>query len=358
MALSALPEWTKKLPTPTTSLCNRIEALTEWTKLPIIEVRVGSDSDFPKIRKILEWLNDYPILVRIASAHRTPEAMTALAHSFPNVLVSLENDGEYKTVDPEIQEVANRLQIITCIAAAGGSAHIAGMTASETEVPVLAFPVPSSTNGQWESDASMRHMPPGIPNWVSAFEAILVNQAKAIYDRTKWSSEKIYIPEYALNNPDIQNLIARIWLEITHLLEEAEIGIYPHPISSSIISYKSRSRGDVVRWVLLSTQDLGTKVSITIPQYDTPIDTNERTIEDAQRIWITTLNLLAVPWLSMWANVKWKINFTNALLFAAKIVGIHNMKVREILEKYRHDLAYASGAVRDKDIRLVEQQLQ
>lgn len=86
--------------------------------------------------------------MRIASAHRTPEAMAELARAFPNVLESLESDNTFKNVTPEVIAVAGRLQVVICIAAAGGSAHIAGMTASETEVPVIGYPVPSRTNGQ------------------------------------------------------------------------------------------------------------------------------------------------------------------------------------------------------------------
>ncbi len=346
------------IPTPKISLRNRINALREWAKLPIIEVRVGSDSDLPKIRKILEWLREYPLLVRIASAHRTPEAMAELARAFPNVLESLESDNTFKNVTPEVIAVAGRLQVVICIAAAGGSAHIAGMTASETEIPVLAFPVPSSTNGQWESDPSMRHMPPGIPNGVSAFEAVLVDQAKAIYDRTSESWQKIYIPESTSISPEIQDLITRIWLEVIHTLEQAEIGIFPHPISSSVIAYENRNREDVATWVLMSTQDLWTKISITNPTLDGPIDTDDRTLDAALRKWITDLNLFTTPWLSMWASVSWKTNLTNALLFAAKIIAIHNEKVRAALAGYRHDLAHAPGCVRSLDVGLAESQLQ
>ncbi len=230
------------------------------------------------------------------------------------------------------------------------------MTASETEVPVIGYPVPSRTNGQWDSDASMRHMPPGIPNGVSAFESVLVDQAKAIYNRKEDSSVKIYIPESTLITSDLQDLIARIWLAVTHTLEQAEIGIFPHPISSSVIAYESQNREDVATWVLMSTQDLWTKISITNPTLDAPIDTDDRTLDAALRKWITDLNLFTTPWLSMWASVSWKINLTNAVLFAARIVAIHNDRVRHALEKYRKE--QLGSTVRSKDVDLVESQLQ
>lgn len=68
------------------------------------------------------------------------------------------------------------------------------MTASETEVPVLAYPVPSSALGQSESDASMRHMPPGIPNGVSANQGVIATMARKIYNNAR-SFNGIDIPE-------------------------------------------------------------------------------------------------------------------------------------------------------------------
>lgn len=113
---------------------------------PLIEIRTGSDSDTPKIRACYETLDGLGIdySARILSAHRTPEMMTSEARE-------LESQG-YRV----------------SIGAAGGSAHLAGMTASETLLPVVALPVKSSTfNGNMagmDSLLSMIQMPPGIPN--------------------------------------------------------------------------------------------------------------------------------------------------------------------------------------------------
>jgi hypothetical protein len=137
--------------------------------------------------------------------------MAELARAFPNVIIQREDDDS--DTDPLLGEDdtalenADKLKVILCIAAAGGSAHIAGMTASETEIPVIAFPVPSSTNGQYESDASMRDMPPGIPNGTSAYESVIVDQAKTIYERTCNSSEQIYISPELEISPEIRKLI-------------------------------------------------------------------------------------------------------------------------------------------------------
>ena len=108
---------------------------------PKIEIRVGSDSDFPRIEKAFDCLEtlglDYTI--RILSAHRTPHPMFAAAQS-------LEHDG-----------------FRVSIAAAGGAAHLPGMTASETLVPVVGLPVMTSNLGGWDSLYSVIQMPNGIP---------------------------------------------------------------------------------------------------------------------------------------------------------------------------------------------------
>lgn len=109
-----------------------------------IEIRVGSDSDLPKIQEaffVLDQLNiDYE--VRILSAHRTPHEMMAKAYSLAE-----EN-------------------FFVCIGSAGGSAHLPGMTASETPLPVIALPVKTSFLDGLDSLLSMVQMPPGIPNGV------------------------------------------------------------------------------------------------------------------------------------------------------------------------------------------------
>ncbi len=109
---------------------------------PKIEIRVGSDSDIPRIQEafcILDQLGiDYEL--RILSAHRTPHEMMAKAQT-------LEQEG-----------------FSVCIGSAGGSAHLPGMTASETPLPVIALPVKTSYLDGLDSLLSMIQMPPGIPN--------------------------------------------------------------------------------------------------------------------------------------------------------------------------------------------------
>jgi 5-(carboxyamino)imidazole ribonucleotide mutase len=109
--------------------------------IKLIEIRTGSDSDMPKIQDLYAFLDSLfiPYSKRILSAHRTPDRMADQAQKLES----------------------NSFRV--SIAAAGGSAHIAGMTASETSVPVVALPVLSSLGGI-DALLSMAQMPPGIPN--------------------------------------------------------------------------------------------------------------------------------------------------------------------------------------------------
>jgi 5-(carboxyamino)imidazole ribonucleotide mutase len=106
-----------------------------------VEVRVGSDSDLPKIERAFATLEalQVPFEARVLSAHRTPQRMAARARE-------LEGAG-----------------VQVSIAAAGGSAHLPGMTASETLVPVIGIPVETAQLLGLDSLHSIIQMPEGIP---------------------------------------------------------------------------------------------------------------------------------------------------------------------------------------------------
>lgn len=103
---------------------------------------MGSDSDFPIMKEASEILNDFeiPHEIKIVSAHRTPIHMVRFAQN------------------------AETRGIKVIIAGAGGSAHLPGMIASLTSLPVIGVPIKSSTsiNGI-DSLLSIVQMPPGIP---------------------------------------------------------------------------------------------------------------------------------------------------------------------------------------------------
>jgi 5-(carboxyamino)imidazole ribonucleotide mutase len=110
-----------------------------------VAIIMGSNSDWPTMRKAAEILADFGVFyeAKVVSAHRTPDAMYTFA----------------KTAKEK------GFQII--IAGAGGAAHLPGMVAALTTLPVLGCPVKSSAlNGQ-DSLLSIVQMPKGIP--VSTF---------------------------------------------------------------------------------------------------------------------------------------------------------------------------------------------
>lgn len=108
---------------------------------PIVGVVMGSSSDWETLRHATEILADFgvPHEARVISAHRMPDDMFAYA------------DGA----------AARGLQAI--IAGAGGAAHLPGMLAAKTTVPVLGVPVPSRHLQGVDSLHSIVQMPKGIP---------------------------------------------------------------------------------------------------------------------------------------------------------------------------------------------------
>lgn len=107
---------------------------------PIVGIIMGSDSDLDVMSEAAKVLDSFnvPYEVRIVSAHRTPDIMSDYANSAKD----------------------RGLQII--IAGAGGSAHLPGMTASETDLPVIAVPVKRDHHDH-EALWSNVKMPNGIP---------------------------------------------------------------------------------------------------------------------------------------------------------------------------------------------------
>jgi 5-(carboxyamino)imidazole ribonucleotide mutase len=108
---------------------------------PVVGVIMGSDSDLPVMQGAVDVLKEFevPHEVRIISAHRTPSAMYEYA-----------------------QGAAGRgLRVI--VAGAGGAAHLPGMTASLTPLPVVGVPVPLRYLDGLDSLLSIVQMPAGIP---------------------------------------------------------------------------------------------------------------------------------------------------------------------------------------------------
>ena len=108
---------------------------------PLVGIIMGSISDWEYLRPAYEVLREFevPCEVKVVSAHRTPQAMYEYAKS------------------------ARERGIEVIIAGAGGSAHLPGMTASMTTLPVIGVPVPSKHLNGVDSLYSIVQMPPGVP---------------------------------------------------------------------------------------------------------------------------------------------------------------------------------------------------
>ena len=108
----------------------------------VVSIIMGSTSDMPVMKKAAEFLNDMeiPFEINALSAHRTPEMVEDFASNAHS----------------------NGIKVI--IAGAGGAAHLPGIVAAFTTVPVIGVPCRSSISiDGWDSILSILQMPPGIP---------------------------------------------------------------------------------------------------------------------------------------------------------------------------------------------------
>jgi len=119
----------------------RVMPSAEPSARPVVGVVMGSDSDFTVMSDAVQLLADFgvPAEVQVVSAHRTPEKMIAYGKS------------------------ARQRGLKVIIAGAGGAAHLPGMLASVTTLPVVGVPVPLSRLDGLDSLLSIVQMPAGIP---------------------------------------------------------------------------------------------------------------------------------------------------------------------------------------------------
>ncbi len=108
---------------------------------PLVGIIMGSDSDWPTMRAAAEACGEFgvPCEARVVSAHRTPEDMVRYA------------------------KAAHRRGLKVVIAGAGGAAHLPGMVASLTPLPVIGVPVESKSLKGLDSLLSIVQMPNGVP---------------------------------------------------------------------------------------------------------------------------------------------------------------------------------------------------
>ena len=111
------------------------------TASPLVGIVMGSDSDWPKIKAVAAALDEFGVAfeAHVMSAHRTPEVVQKYAST----------------------AIERGLKVI--IAAAGGAAHLAGVVASHTTLPVVGLPVATDMAGGLDSLLSTVQMPGDVP---------------------------------------------------------------------------------------------------------------------------------------------------------------------------------------------------
>ncbi|MDP2039491.1 MAG: 5-(carboxyamino)imidazole ribonucleotide mutase [Ignavibacteria bacterium] len=144
---------------------------------PVVGIIMGSDSDLPVMEKAFDVCKEFsvPFEVRIISAHRTPLVMK------------------------EYAETAIKRGLNVIIAGAGGAAHLAGVAASFTTLPIIGVPVQRKSLNGLDSLLSMVQMPPGVPVATVAIDgaknaALLAIQILALHDKVlakKFSDYKV-----------------------------------------------------------------------------------------------------------------------------------------------------------------------
>jgi 5-(carboxyamino)imidazole ribonucleotide mutase len=159
----------------------------------LVGVIMGSKSDWPTMKHAVEMLEEFgvPHEVQVVSAHRTPDLMF------------------------EYAATANERGLKVIIAGAGGAAHLPGMVAAKTIVPVLGVPIQSKALSGQDSLLSIAQMPGGIPVGTLAIgEAgaknagilaaqIVANENEAI--REKVAAFRAKQTQDVLDNPNPQN---------------------------------------------------------------------------------------------------------------------------------------------------------
>ncbi len=157
---------------------------------PLVGIIMGSSSDWETMRHAVETLEELkvPFEAEVVSAHRTPDKLFSYA------------------------EEAEGRGIEVIIAGAGGAAHLPGMTASKTVLPVLGVPVQSKALNGMDSLLSIAQMPAGIPvgtlsigragaiNAALLAAAMLGNKHAAI--RTALHAYRVQQTERVLSHPD------------------------------------------------------------------------------------------------------------------------------------------------------------
>lgn len=163
---------------------------SQQSSAPLVGIIMGSKSDWPTMQGACEILDALAVAheVKVVSAHRTPDLMFQYAE----------------------QAFERGIQVI--IAGAGGAAHLPGMVAAKTHLPVLGVPVQSKALNGMDSLLSIAQMPAGVPVGTLAIgnagatnaglmaASIVATQNSIVRDNLiSWRSQR---RDQVLNNPD------------------------------------------------------------------------------------------------------------------------------------------------------------
>lgn len=142
---------------------------------PLVGIAMGSESDLPVMEDAADVLDEFgvPFEIRVLSAHRTPAVMH------------------------EYAQTAHERGLKVIIAGAGGAAHLPGMLAASTSLPVLGVPVKTSKLNGLDSLLSIVQMPGGVPVGTLAINgaqnaALLAVQILATSDDTLFDRMQAY----------------------------------------------------------------------------------------------------------------------------------------------------------------------
>jgi len=158
---------------------------------PLVGVVGGSRSDFPILEKATAMLEmfEIPCELRVVSAHRTPDHLARYAE----------------------QAASRGIRVI--IGGAGGAAHLPGMLAAKTQLPVIGVPIPTQHLGGLDSLLSIVQMPRGIPVATVAIgnaenAALLAIAILALSDRAlaeRLSAYRSELTQAVLDDPSNQS---------------------------------------------------------------------------------------------------------------------------------------------------------
>jgi 5-(carboxyamino)imidazole ribonucleotide mutase len=152
--------------------------------MPDVGVIMGSDSDWPVMKAAAEALAEFEVSfeAHVVSAHRTPEKMLEYAHT----------------------AAGRGLRVI--IAGAGGAAHLPGMVAAATPLPVIGVPVPLKYLDGMDSLLSIVQMPAGVP--VATVSIGGARNAGLLAVRILAASDRALRSKMAAYQEDLKRLVA------------------------------------------------------------------------------------------------------------------------------------------------------